>query len=540
MFCGCYSVKNIQKSGRILKEYSNYYINDSLRFSYRFAGDYQLLQEKNTVKKSLRSNRLSLNANYCLAYYRTNVEPLLDHYAFYFKDAKTANRELAKLGKYNVKTPNPIIDRANYTIAHGIVLENNMGYVYLIGKNPKKEFTILEKEYIDDVFQQIKTGKDYKNVDITEPYTLARQYALNEDSTVNYLLPLIKLRQYEMNYMHDNYSKYQYTGALRTFQSRISNLEHEFYNLSSKKATIDSGYIATDGDVLDFLTEQCKEEKIVMFNENHSAPNNRMLVQLLLQKLYDSGFRYFGLEMLWENDINERGFAASKSGFYTCEPMAANLIKEAKNIGFQIFGYDDYTSEREKKEAENIYNNTFRLDSLAKVVILAGFGHIDENISAKKNWMAAEFKINYGIDPLTIDQTNYYYMAKTNNWLAVVDTILMPKNKNTNQADIYLSNNLDYTTFAKLNHYIDYVIELPDSVINRINKPIQRDYIISVYRTQDYERDNTAVPVYNYLIKKPVTDKIITIPLQKNEYVFFIRNEYDELIFSDNMEIKRW
>jgi hypothetical protein len=65
-------------------------------------------------------------------------------------------------------------------------------------------------------------------------------------------------------------------------------------------------------------------------------------------------------------------------------------------------------------------------------------------------------------------------------------------------------------------------IKLPDSVINRINKPIQRDYIISVYRTHYYERDNTAVPVYNYLIKKPVTDKIISCRYKKANICFLL------------------
>ncbi|MDR0755024.1 MAG: hypothetical protein LBF04_06515 [Prevotellaceae bacterium] len=540
MFCSCYSVKNLQKSGKILIENHKYYINDSLKFSYRFGGDYQLIHEKSTVRKSLRNNRLRLNVNYCLAYYQTDVEPLLDHYLFYFKDAKTANRALARLGKYNVRTPNPIIDSANYTVAHGIVLENNMGYIYIIGKNPQKEFIILEKEYINDIFQQIKIGKNYANVDISDPFTLARKYDFNEDSTVNYLLPLIKLQQNTMNYAYNIRSKFQYIEALGTFQSRIGNLDEElnntlqeFYRYSGIKIA-DSGYLAIDNDVLDFLIEKCKEEKIVMFNENHFSPNNRLLLHLLLQKLYNSGFKYFGLEMLWEKDINERGFVVSKSGFYTCEPMAANLIKKAKNIGFQVFYYESFKNEREKEEAQNIYNNTFRLDSLAKVVILAGFGHINENISANKHWMAAELKKIYNIDPLTISQTSYY-VANTNNWLAVVDTIY--RKKPALQADIYLSNNLDYSTFAKLDNYIDYSIELPDSVINRINKPVNNDYIISVYRTQDYQTDNSAIPAYNYMIKKPLRDKIISIPLQKDEYIFFVRNEYNELIFSGNMKI---
>jgi hypothetical protein len=34
-----------------------------------------------------------------------------------------------------------------------------------------------------------------------------------------------------------------------------------------------------------------------------------------------------------------------------------------------------------EKQADNIYNCTFKPNSHAKVVVLAGFGHIDEKIS---------------------------------------------------------------------------------------------------------------------------------------------------------------
>jgi hypothetical protein len=387
-----------------------------------------------------------------------------------------------------------------------------------------------------------KSGKTYDKVGITDPFTLAQEYSLNEDSTINYLLPVIRLQQMGKHYSQDIRSKQEYMQALGAYQSRITNLESELdktlrewrslYQYWDGK-TDDSNYLAIDDGALNFLMNQCKDEKIVMLNENHFSPNHRLLLHLPLQKLYNNGFRYLGLEMLWETNINERGFAVNKSGFYTNEPMAANLIREAQNVGFRVFGYDDFTNDREKKQAENIYNNTFQLDSLAKVVILAGFEHIHEKIATNRNRMAAEFKRSYGIDPLTINQVEY--KTDTNNLLAVIDTVLTPKSKKL-QSDIYISNNLNYNAFAQLNHYRNYVIELPGSVINRINKSV-RDYIINIYRKMDYTTDSTAVPSYNYMIKKQTIGKI-TIALPKDEYLLFVRDEYNELIFFGDMEVK--
>ncbi|MDR3184178.1 MAG: hypothetical protein LBT49_02070, partial [Prevotellaceae bacterium] len=483
----------------------------------------------------------NLDAKNCIAYYQTDVPPLLEHYVFYFKDAKTANKALDKLGKYDVGMPGTIIDSANCMVAQGVLLEDGRGYVYIIGKSPEKNWLSLTGEYLNDVFQQIKAGDGYEQVDITEPFTLAREYELSDDSTINYLLPVIKLQQGEMNYRYTVPSTHLYLQALGTYQSRITNLEPELEQTLQEWRVInrywdsqpDIKYLATDEKTLDFLLQQSKERQIVMINENHFSPDNRLLVMLLLDDWYKQGFRYLALEMLWDKNINGRGFAASHSGFYTKEPMASKLIKEASNRGFKVFGYDDFSKDRERNQAKNIYDCTFKVDTLAKVIVLAGFEHISERASAGgRTWMAAEFKQTYHIDPLTIDQVEYKTDKRYN--LAVIDTVSAPKKRRI-QADIYVSNNLNYETFARLNHYVDYIIELPDTVINRMNKLVQSDYIISIYNAADYRADSTAIPIYNFMIKKPAPGKI-TIPLQKGSYLFLLKNTYNELIFSGTMD----
>jgi hypothetical protein len=545
IFTGCATVKDLQKSGRLLRKYETYYLNDSLKFSYAFPGDYQLLSEKKVIKKSLRSNNLPINSKYCLAYYKTTTEPELEHYLLYFADTTTANKALKKSGIYHFDNANPFIDTTNCMVAYGVLLDDGKSVVYIIGKSPKKNFHNLRKEYLD-IFQTVKIGNDYNNVDITDAFSLAEEYAWDEDSLVNYLLPVKKIRQQEMNYSYDIQQHNQYLQTLGTYQSRITNLEPEqektiqewrtTNNYLDEKLIDNNHLVVTDEKVLDFLIDKCKNEKIVMFNENHFSPNNRMLVILLLKDLYDAGYRHLALEMLWDKNINERGFAVSKSGFYTREPMASNLIREAKRIGFNVFGYDDFSKDREKKQAENIYNNTFKIDPLTKVVVLAGFDHIYEKITTNRKRMAGEFKNTYHIDPLTIDQTEY--KTSDNIKLAIIDTVLTPRRR-TLQADIYVTNNLNYNTFAHWSHFINYTISIliPDTTIDRINKPTPIDYMINICKKTEYELDSTAVPVYNYAIKKPVTNQI-NILLPASDYLFFIRSDHNKLIFLGNMDIK--
>jgi hypothetical protein len=85
-FSACFSLQNLQKGGRILKEAYHYYVNDSLQFSYRMPGDYEAVVEKKTIKRSLILDKLPLNPKNCLAYYKTTVKPELEHYLFYFAD----------------------------------------------------------------------------------------------------------------------------------------------------------------------------------------------------------------------------------------------------------------------------------------------------------------------------------------------------------------------------------------------------------------------------------------------------------------------
>lgn len=172
-----------------------------------------------------------------------------------------------------------------------------------------------------------------------------------------------------------------------------------------------------------WVLEQAQEAPMLLLNEAHHLGQHRVFTQSLLADLYAQGYRYLGLEALSDSSINERKFAVRESGYYTQSPDFGNLIHEALQIGYQLFGYEaDPTATgpaREQQQAENIYQ-FMQQQPNGKVLIHCGYAHAYE--SDYKPWgkaMAGRLKELTGLDPLTVDQTQYLERANAEHtpWL---------------------------------------------------------------------------------------------------------------------------
>jgi hypothetical protein len=163
-------------------------------------------------------------------------------------------------------------------------------------------------------------------------------------------------------------------------------------------------------DAQKYILDRAKNEKIIVINEAHHNSRHRVFTTILLQGLYDQGYRFFGLEALSDNKINQRKFPVLESGFYTKEPQMANLIQTALRIGFTLFEYEasggKNGKEREIEQAENIAKIMAR-NPTAKFLIHCGYDHVIEGTLGNKSWekaMAGWLKEKTKIDPFTIDQ----------------------------------------------------------------------------------------------------------------------------------------
>jgi len=162
----------------------------------------------------------------------------------------------------------------------------------------------------------------------------------------------------------------------------------------------------------DVILDMARSRKAVFFNEAHSAPITRTLTIQLLAKLREEGFNYFAAETLYEtdHDLQKRGYPTAKSGFYVDEPLYGEMVRTALKLGYKVVAYDVENAgvgdARERAGAERLYAQVFKKDPTARLVLNAGFAHVQKTGKYLGGSSMAEFfrKIS-DIDPLTIEQT---------------------------------------------------------------------------------------------------------------------------------------
>ncbi len=169
----------------------------------------------------------------------------------------------------------------------------------------------------------------------------------------------------------------------------------------------------------DLILEKAKTEQIILINEAHQQPYHRVFTTSLLHDLYKAGFRYFSAETISNYDVSIKEIQKNKyptinSGYYIRETLYGNLVREAINEGFEIFGYETTRlgsidssgiNLREVDQAKNI-KKILDKNPRAKILVHCGWDHIVE--TPYQGWgkaMAGRLYEYTGINPFTIDQT---------------------------------------------------------------------------------------------------------------------------------------
>jgi len=163
---------------------------------------------------------------------------------------------------------------------------------------------------------------------------------------------------------------------------------------------------------LEVIPELAKNYRAVFFNEAHNVPITRTLTVQLLSKLRAEGFNYFAAETLYQSDakLQSRGYPIKDSGFYTAEPICAEMVRTALKLGFKVIAYEALSNAtedaREAEQARNIYQQVFKKDPTARLVLDAGYAHIQKTGAfLNGSSMAEHLHKLTGIDPLSVEQT---------------------------------------------------------------------------------------------------------------------------------------
>lgn len=150
----------------------------------------------------------------------------------------------------------------------------------------------------------------------------------------------------------------------------------------------------------------------IFFNENHNIALTRTLTVQMLESLRRDGYDTFAAETLYEDDTDlaRRGYPTDDSGFYTEEPIYAEMVRTALRLGYRVIAYEDESAAvgdaRERNQARNLWKRAFGKHPHARLVVNAGFTHIQK---AGKYFdgqaMAQHFRSLSGIEPISVEQT---------------------------------------------------------------------------------------------------------------------------------------
>jgi len=184
------------------------------------------------------------------------------------------------------------------------------------------------------------------------------------------------------------------------------------------------------------IVRRARETSVVIINESHDNPRHRAFAAKIAEALWDEGYRYFAAETFSPgfepspsdaSAMNERNIADYESheeflytyGWYSNEPVFADLVRSARARGYTLVAYDNVPTDenidsavamerREAGQAENLVARIFRDHPQARAIIYAGGHHAREALlgpgGGVNTPMAYRLKAKTGIDPLTISQ----------------------------------------------------------------------------------------------------------------------------------------
>ena len=512
----------LHRNTRMIVQANTYYENSDYRFSYSMPSDYHGVDTSNIYHKK--------GGRVIVAEFET-TDPDFHHTIYLQRN----NTEELPGQNVDLLLPNDsIIESVRFWITDSIPqlavrFSSGTNQFELRAVGNQGESASLLGEYTP-IIGSIRVGANYVDTTLlTDAYTLAEPHTYTEDSSINYLQPLLVLERAAHNYA-TYVDRFSYIQAIATYESRISNGEprylDEFYATGHfsrpKKASIDCS--SSLGISMEAIYEQIGDNRIVLINENHLDSRGRLLLQLLLPGLKEKGFSAIGFEGLWEpgDSLQARGFPVSTSGFYTKDPRFSNLLRASIKQGFRVFGYDHFETDREVNQALNIKRFMEETKS-QKVVVLAGFGHIHEG-GTQRRMMASILDSLVGVDPLTIDQVEL--VAACPNSPLSIGTVPSDTGK-VIRVDAYVTNHLNDEDLYDL---------LPVNYSLREVSTKAYPVVVEVYEAS--EATNTkAVPVKVIRVERASDD--LKFMMWSGNYVVKVKNRYGEELTKDELQISQ-
>ncbi|MFA6277782.1 MAG: hypothetical protein WC622_13600 [Pedobacter sp.] len=491
LFTACSpKISKLVPYNRYIKGFNIHIYNDSLSLYFNSPADITYANTSSAIKKKLKSSRFkSKNA---ILFYGTTTDPA------YHVVITIGNQQESKSSR------KVIVD----TILNGISL-------HFIGlSDPNAQIAL--KSDLDRMVKSLKIGEGYAEHNNTVMDVVNGAMKSN-----HFYQTLSEIKQFPIPKNQGNSFELQ---MQLTYGSFLANNPDYTKLLAQQESTIQlntnlidvikNGNLGND-QAFEKIVQMAKAKRLVMINENHFYPNHRIFIINLLKQLKAVGYNYLALEALSSDTVLNQynAYPILATGFYTREQHYGNLLRTAKQLGYNFVSYEHMgiNKDREIKQADNLYEKTFAKDKNAKVLVIAGIDHILEQAdNTGKKWMAQLLFEKYNIDPLTISQTHLNLYRKFSPFTYQI--INYDKFKDIGEVanvDLFLLNN-------KIEDWSDWP--------NKFNYRNQHDETVQVSLFYQKELNNSsayqsAIPYFTCLIPAKQTYQL---PLVANEDSYLV------------------
>ena len=374
----------------------------------------------------------------------------------------------------------------------------------------------------------------------------------------HYLLPLYKaFIQEQRGLPHDTATYYEMLAQAVSFigdNRTVLEFEKASYEKlpdSVRKEISKLADMAKDISYIDarqYILTRAKRNRVVMINEAHDKPMTRAFTASLLEDLYQQGFHYLAMEMLGNVPFKAVTKVNATTGYYSAEPLAAELIRKALEIGYTLVPYEDTDTrhsvdQREYAQAQNIYDFLSKKDTTAKILVHAGYAHIEEGARKEERIpMAAYFKIISKIDPLTIDQTEMIEQSNNPFGAALYDAWI--KKRPVTASSIALLNERPVDPFG-VDLYDLHVIHPPTKYVNerpawaamngwRNEIPVSPAYrslfLVQAFYDKEYVESNPGLAVPADQTYLTASNGTYYLYLHKGKYKLVFRDKLYEIL----------
>jgi hypothetical protein len=257
--------------------------------------------------------------------------------------------------------------------------------------------------------------------DAEDQFAAAFQNARRESLAGNYLTAVALLRPFALTQsgaIKDD-GAFQAWDQMQAMVSGAPSLLKQDVDDSPDRQTIALVAEATAKDALQAIVVAARRTRVVMLNENHRTPCQRIFAARLAQALRPLGYDTLAMEALATRpasvagELKRRGYPVLSDGFYIRDPAFGFFVRRSLELGYTPLPYEadppdrngpDAFGSRERGQAMKLLAY-LRAHPQAKLLVYGGGGHLAEQPLADGSKMMGQwFREMSGVDPLTIDQ----------------------------------------------------------------------------------------------------------------------------------------